>query len=214
MALLALTFALVMLYHGPSFAKWSESGEKVPVRWALKYRRVHVSFDVTNAFTERFRKRLSGGLTSRVVIDLSLRNDQKEEVFQSFRKCELRLDIWDDVLLLRIREESRVLRKTFIAIDDALQACGKVQNFSVGPQALLSGKGNHKLYLRLSLNPVSSELKQRTREFMSNPRGNTGGRPRAFFGAVSQLFTSGARSGGETFYFHSNVLSLPKRGTP
>jgi hypothetical protein len=169
----------------------------------------HAAFSVTSAFTESFRKRLGGGLTSRVLLELALLDAAGAVIASAERGCELRLDVWDDVVHVRVREGAELQTLKFPLIDDALKTCGSVEGAPLGDLALLVRPGDYRLEVRVALNPISPELLERTREFMSNPRGARGGRTRALFGAVARLFRAEAERGGEAFVFRSASLARP-----
>jgi hypothetical protein len=172
-------------------------------------RQVIATFDVTSAFTEQFRKRLNGGILSTVEIEMKLLDADNVEVASSLRRCDLRLDIWDDVLLLRIQDPERTQRKRFIVVDDGIKACGNVDRILIADGALLTRPSGYRLYVAVNLNPVSEELLERSREFSSNPKGGGAGRAPSLLGGVARLFHGDSTAGGETFYFQSQMLVRP-----
>ena len=125
------------------------------------------------------------------------------------RTCEMQLHVWDDVVYTTIRDVSRAQRAAFPLIDDALKACGRV-DVPLVPVEVLNGSTPPRLLVTVALNPVSPELLERTRQFLSDPRGRGTGRPRAFFGAVARLFRSDSEIRGQTFVFRSGYLKAPK----
>lgn len=189
----------------------SEEPAPLAARLGLSAGRVTASFDVTSAFTESFRRKLSGGLTSRVLIEVELVDGSGDDVLKTVRACQLRLDVWEDVLFVGVTDEERTRRKNFLLVDDALRACGVVEALPLAPLDALEPGSRYRLVVRVALNPVSLEVLDRTREFMANPRGTGSGRPRAFFSAVARLFSGESDSGGERFAFRSSLLSLPVR---
>lgn len=168
-------------------------------------------FDVTSAFTEDFRKRLSRGLTSRVFLEMALLDANQTTIVTTLRSCELRVDTWAEVVIVRIQDGARVKRRNIVLIDEALRECGRVEGLVVADMALLTRSFGYRLEVTISLNPVSPELLERTREFTSNPKG-TGSGAKAFFGAVARLFRSGAGAGGESFLFRSPPFGRPPPG--
>ena len=177
---------------------------------------VRARFGVTNVFTESFRKRLAGGLTSRAVLAVELVDPEGTTVVLRRRRCELRLDVWDEIVYVRIQDDKQdTLRRVYKLIDRALKACGTV-DVPLVPLEELTEPGGYTLLVRVALNPVSPELIERSRQFMSNPRGTASGRPQAFFGAVARLFRSESDAGGTVFVFQSDGLArpTPKAGTP
>lgn len=190
----------------------AQTGEAAPLDATLRVvgQTVATRYAVTSAFTEAFRKRLSGGLTSRAVIETALLKPGGEAILVRVRSCELRLDVWDEIVYARILDATRVRRRTYRLIDDALRACGEVDT-ALGEIAALTAATGYRVEVTVALNPVSEELLERTREFTSNPRGTAAGRPRAFFGAVSRLFRAEADARDTTFVFRSAPLSRPVR---
>lgn len=200
----ALGLALVCTLGAPEARA---QGDAAPLSAELRVAAQTISahYDVTSAFTEDFRKRLSGGLTSRVLIETLLLGPDGAPMAARVRSCDLRLDVWDELIYVRIRDTTKVRRRTFRLIDDALRACGLVET-AVGDVAMVRASAGYRVQATVSLNPVSEELLERTREFTSNPRGGADGRPRAFFGAVARLFRSESDIRGTTFVFRSRAL--------
>lgn len=204
-ALLALALLL------PSSSRAQSDVAPLSAKLELEQRMVTASFDVTAAFTERFRKRLAGGLKSQAVILMELVDRQGRSITRQLRKCTLRLDIWDDILFVKIEDGVQITRKAFVLVDSGLKQCGVYHQVPLVDPSLLGAQEGYRLIVRVALNPVSQELLDKTREFTSNPRG-TGGRPRSFFSAVAGLFRSEANAGGATFTFRAGPLEKPKRG--
>jgi hypothetical protein len=196
----------------PAFADDEPAGLDV----ALSRRRnvVQMSFDVTSTFTEEFRKRLSGGLTSLVLMNVALLDQRGDAIVKRTRRCEMRFDIWDEVVHLRTSDGPRIQRKRFPLIEDALRACGVVEQVPLVDSALMRRSSGYRVMVQVALNPVSPELMEKSREFMSNPRGTSSGRPRAFFGAVARFFRSQTGAKADAFVFRSGPLSRPARASP
>lgn len=186
-----------------------EDAAPLTARFALTGRVVNTSFDVTSAFTERFRKRLNGGITSTVEVTIDLIDRQRNRITTARRQCTFRLDIWDDVLEVRIEDADQTVRRRFLVVDDGLKACGMVNQVPIADRALLTRPDGYRVIVTVALNPVSQEMIERSRKFSSNPRG-AGGRPRSLLGGFAELFHSNSDIGGETFVFRSQMLSKPE----
>lgn len=167
-------------------------------------------FDISASFNETFRRRLAGGLTSRVLVEMTVQTDGGTVTAIRARSCKMQLNVWDELVYTTIGEDGKAERTgAFTLIDDALKACGQV-DIPLMPATSLNGRGPSRLWVKVALNPVSEELLERTREFLSDPRGRGTGRPRAFFGAVARLFRSESEVRGQTFSFRSGYLDVPK----
>jgi len=182
--------------------------EPLAVQLRLQDDLVHTQFSVNNAFTEAFRRRLSGGLTSRAVVSVELLDPDSKVIAVRTRRCELRLDVWDDQVYLRIQDGQRVNRRIFTLIDDGLKAYGRI-DIPVMPVERLTAPAGYRVRVRVALNPISTDLLERSRQFTSNPRGTASGSPRSFFGAVARLFRSESDAGATVFEFQSVGLVRP-----
>lgn len=170
--------------------------------------RLIVSYDVTTALTESFRRRFLGGITSRVRIRTLFIDLDGDEIGRFERRCEMRFDVWDEVAFLRLTDDGDDRRLAYRLVDRALQACGELDRVGMVPIEVLPTDG-FRILSEVALNPVSEELLEKTREFMSNPSGTSGGRP-SFFGAIARLFRSNRSAQGESFLFRSPPLEVPE----
>ena len=193
---------------------WSAFAQPERLDARLSYTRVdstdwvNAQFSVTQVFTEAFRRRLAGGLKSRAVLAVDLLDAKGRAIVIRRRKCELKLDVWDDKVYVRIRDEQRLDQRIFVLIENALRACGRV-DIPVIPLERLTAREGYRIRVRVALNPVSPELLERSRQFTSNPSGSASGRPQAFFGAVARWFRSESDAGGTVFVFQSGRLARP-----
>ncbi|NJK89289.1 MAG: hypothetical protein HC923_07695 [Myxococcales bacterium] len=168
--------------------------------------RLEVSFDVTNAFTEAFRRRFLGGITSRARIRTIFVDSSGREFGRFERVCEMRFDVWDELAYVRISDEPDVRSSAYRLVDDALSACGSVDSVDMLPVSVVPLE-SFRVLTEVVLNPVSEELLDKTREFMSNPSGASPSRP-SIFGALARLFRSNDAARGESFLFRSPELRL------
>ena len=204
-----LAVVVLVMSTSPAYSQSDDDASPLEVGLELQQDSVLTSFDVTSAFTDRFRRKLGGGLKSQIVIEMSLRDASDVEVASNIRECQLRLDIWDDLLSVGFREADRQRRQRTSVIDRGLAFCGRVEGARLGRLALLTRGDGYRLHVTVTLNPVSEELLQKTREFLANPRGRPTGGQRTIFGAVSRFFSSNSASGEERFVFLSPPLRRP-----
>jgi hypothetical protein len=106
---------------------------------------VTAELNVTSSFTEQFRKKLGGGLTSRVLIEVVLQDANGNDLSVRVRSCQLRLDVWDDLYYVGVRDGSRQRRGTFASVDEALAACGAVSDFQLVDLELLGSGASYRL---------------------------------------------------------------------
>ena len=184
------------------------------VRLSLVEGGATASFDVTTAFTEAFRRRVTNGLRQTVIVEATLFGPSGAVLGRGLRTCYFKLDVWDDILNVRIREVNRRFERGFTLIDRGLRQCGSVEELRLADAGLLVTEAGYRVEVVVLLNPVDPETLQSAREFMSNPRGTRDSQPRTFFGAVARLFSDERDTGGEEFVFTSRRLPRPRRSSP
>ncbi len=206
----AALLALVLLGAG-SAARADDDPAPIDARLSWVEGAATATFDVTTAFTEAFRRRVTNGLRQTVIIEANLIGPGGAVLGRGLRTCYFKLDVWDDVLSVRIREANRRFERGFTLIDRGLRQCGNVEELRLADAGLLVAEGGYRVEVIVLLNPVDPETLQSAREFMSNPRGTRDSQPRTFFGAVARLFSDDRDTGGEQFVFQSPRLARPRR---
>lgn len=198
--------ALVFLLWGPFGARAQTADAPLEVLVTDSGEAWAVTFDVSAAFTERFRRRLGNGLRNRVLIRVSWLGAEGS-LDEHVRQCEMRRDVWDDVARLRILDQEEEQFRTTQVLEEALKMCGRVQGLVMVDKEEVNGEELQRIQVEVALNPVSPELVERARQFMSNPQG---GNRRTFFNYVARLFQTRESGLGEAFTFLSGPLQLPR----
>lgn len=197
---------------GLSAVALAQEPASLRVRMYTHRGQVRVAYSVVGAFTERFRHRISGGLTSRARLKTVLVDADGVRLGELRRECELRLDVWEDRLYARFTQDGQARLRVFTVVDDALKACGQVDLPIARPGQLRAASGYH-VEVSLDLDPVSKELRDRSRRFTSNPSGS-GSDSQGLFSAVARLFQSNPEVKGQLFLFRSPALPRPRDRSP
>ena len=185
---------------------WADEFTPLPATIGIRGQQLHASFDVSNAFTEGFRQRLSSGLLSQALIEIAVRTTQGKSIGHTQRRCKMRLDMWDDLVRVQLQDgrTTHPVREHPL-IDDGIRSCGVIESIPIlDASTEISPLVSFYLEVTVSLNPISPELLERTREFTANPRGGSMSKSRNFFTAVARLFSSSSQIASETFYFRSS----------
>lgn len=207
-----LQAGLLLVFAGASPFAYG-APKRLEARLTLDRQTVRARFSVLSVFGKAFRRRLTNGLTSRVVLAIELLDPNGETVVVRQRRCDLRFEVWDEQVYVRIQDEEKVGRYIYPRIERSLGVCAEV-DVPLIPIRRLIAAGGYRLRVRVALNPVSPELIERSRQFTSNPRGTASARPQAFFGAVASLFRSESDAGGTVFVFQSERLVRPSSEAP
>lgn len=171
---------------------------------------VTAAFSVAPAFTGEFKKRLSAGIQSRVLVIFELVDSDDRSIAARTRECDMVLDVWEGALFVEVREFDRRRALRLAKIEDGLKACGEVQGATVTERSKLQPGQRYFMKVQVILNPVSQELIEKTREFLANPRGGRPGSSRTFFGAVARFFSSDEEAiGMQELSFLAGPLTRP-----
>lgn len=194
----------------------AEPAQPLTVALSRETDRVVASFSVSSAFTDSFRRRLRGGLESRVDIKTLLLDREGVIVGRGRRQCRLLHPVWEERVYVRVEDDGRPepVVLMFYKAADALAACGIVRSLPVGLVGALALSDGYRLETRVALNPVSEELVERSRQFASNPRGGARGRPNALLGLFARFFGGRDSALGGTFAFSSGPMKRPSYPQP
>lgn len=185
---------------------------RVEVALARQGERIVADLSVRSAFDAPFRRRVAGGLESRVEIETRLLDSGGTLVGRGRRSCKLLYSLWDERVYVSVEDDGRPgpLVRTYGEIEPALSDCGRVRGLPVALAGALTLSTGYRLEARVVLNPVSEELVERSRQFITNPRGGARGRPNAVLGAVAGLFSQEGGALGDTVDFVSWPLARPQ----
>lgn len=203
-------FALALAVLCPIRAA-AQDAAPLTARLATAGDSVVASFDVTDAMTDEFRKRLKNGVKCKVQIGVKL-GDGRKTLASAERICELQLEVWDelvDVSIFDRGEQTAMIRRKLF--DRALRDCGEVHGVPLAPADLLQPNGRYRLEVLVQLNPVSAEQRRRVREFMADPRYGHRTRSRTFFGSVAAFFGVTQELSDDSYLFRSSFLPSPVR---
>ncbi len=201
------------LFGGPARA---EPPEALAVRLRVEEDLVLAEFEIESAFSADFRRRVEGGLESRVEIETELLDRTGSTIGRGARSCKLLYSLWDEEVYVAVEDQGRSSPRLEVhrRVDDALSACGRATGLPVGLAATLALRDGYVLEVRVALNPVSEELVRRSRQFIANPRGGSRGRSSTVLGAVAGLFGPGGGAPFDVSVHRSPPLPRPSARRP
>ncbi len=160
-----------------AFGTWlislSLSAEELPVRKvgvAVSEQRLTVTFSHRDSFTSAVRKKLTSGLTTSVIVELSLeRQGSKKLATYWARTVEITYDLWEDKFIV-VREDSAERRRTVVS--DKGKAVDLAGVLSKVPIASLKGLplGIYRIRAKIETNPVSKEMVTKIRRWLARSR--------------------------------------------
>jgi hypothetical protein len=149
-------------------------------------------------------KKLSSGLPMTIAMRAYVyREGFDTPVALAPRVCRVVYDLWDEVYRVHVSEPERE-RDTAAVLDGVLRLCTDARDLPVVRRPLLEAKQPYFLAVVVDVNPVSPEIVDQMRRWMSRPTGSTGiGPSDALFGSFAQLFVRQIATSDRTLTFRT-----------
>jgi hypothetical protein len=153
-------------------------------------------------------KKLSSGLPMIIAMRAYVyREGQLAPIALATRVCRVVYDLWDEVYRVHLSEPERE-RDQAAVLDGVLRLCTEARDLPVVRRGLLLEGEPYFLGVIVDVNPVSPEIVEQIRRWMSRPTGKTSiGPSDALFGNFVQLFARQIATSDITLAFRTgNVL--------
>jgi len=150
---------------------------------------IRASFSYRDVFTKKVRKKLDSGLPVRVVVQLALERKGKDKPYSYWaRSVEIVYDLWEEDYVLTM-EDDRGRRRTRVATaEEAINLAGVLWRVRAARTARLK-PGTYRFRVLAEVNPVSKEMVDNIRRWLSRPSGGQGSEARSnFFGSFVGIF--------------------------
>lgn len=190
-----------------------EAPPTLATSFEIRSGRLVASMDLTTAYHPELRKKLSNGLTNVIALHFSILPERGDEPIAFFaREIDVLYDVWEESYGVTVKDALTPRgRRLAFANWEALRA------FLVSVKELdivsLSNLGNERWILvsRIEVNPVSQELLDRTREWMTNPASGSrapGTTSRSMLGTMASYLLQRADASGDVHLFRSPPFSV------
>jgi hypothetical protein len=149
-------------------------------------------------------KKLSSGLPMVIAMRAYVyREGEDTPVALAPRVCRVVYDLWDEVFRVHVSEPEHE-RDQAAVLDGVLRICTEPQNLPLVRRNLLAAGSAYFLGVVVDVNPVSPEMIDQMRRWMSRPTGATGiGPGDALFGTFVQLFALRIATSDRTLTFRT-----------
>ena len=123
------------------------------------------------------------------------------------RVCHVVYDLWDEVYRVHVSEPERE-RDQAAVLDGVLRLCTEARDLPIARRRLLAPGQSYFLGVVAEVNPVSEEILEQMRRWMSRPTGSTGiGPSDALFGSFVQLFVRQIATSDKTLTFRTQWVT-------
>ena len=208
LALIACTLASPVAHAQQPVAPSTLPSRQANYAWDKTLLRASFSYrDVVDA---QIAPKLSSGLP--VVIAMRayvFKEGDASPLALAVRACRVTYDLWDEVYRIRVTEPGRPERDTAaVNVEGVLRMCTEARDLPVVDRSLLTAGAPHFLAAIVDVNPISPQMLEQMKRWMSRPTGSTGiGPSDALFGSFAGLFLRQIGTADKTIRFRTQPLT-------
>jgi hypothetical protein len=153
-------------------------------------------------------EKVSSGLPMVIAMRAYLyREGEDAPIELAARICRVTYDLWDEVYRVHVTEPGRD-RDQAAVLDGVVRLCAEARDLPIARRGLLVSGQAYFLGVVVDVNPVSPEIVDQMRRWMSRPTGSAGiGPSDALFGSFVQLFVRQIATSDRTVTFRTQSVT-------
>jgi hypothetical protein len=170
---------------------------------------LRASFSFRDVIDRPMQEKLASGLPTTVAMRAYvLREGEPNPVALAVRTCKITYDLWDEVYRLHISGPGGEKDTAALNLDGVLRQCAEARDLPVAERSLLAAGKPHFLGVIVEVNPVSPQMLEQMRKWVSRPAGSTGiGPTDALFGSFVGLFVKQMGTADRTLRFRTEIVT-------
>lgn len=170
---------------------------------------LRASFSFRDVIDKAMAEKLASGLPTVIAMRAYvLREGEANPVALAVRTCRVVYDLWDEVYRLKISGPGGERDTAALNLDGVLRQCAEARDLPVAEKALLTAGKPHFLGVIVEVNPVSPQMLEQMRKWVSRPAGSTGiGPTDALFGSFVGLFVKQMGTADRTLRFRTQSVT-------
>jgi hypothetical protein len=200
----------LLLFAAQAQAQDKPSQRQASFAWdSTQVLRMTVSYrDILDAVTE---KNLAGGLPTTIVMrGYAFAEDGGNALAATFKSCRVVYDLWNEVYTIAITQsgspDHEVASPT---LEGVLRRCTEADRLPVAARAAFQGKKSIYLAAVVEVNPVSQDMLEKIRRWVSRPFGTATQAPGdALFGSFVGLFVTNIGAAERELRFRTQPVAL------
>jgi hypothetical protein len=184
-----------------SWDKIGPQGQERPV--------LRASFSYRDALDDRIRTKLGQGPTQVIVMRAYVFVEGNDTpIALTGKTCHVAFDPWDEVYSVRVTEPNRTQNLAVVNIEGVVRNCFEAQGLLVADKSLLQLGKPHFLGVIVEVNPISAQMLEQLRRWVSRPMGSTASGPTdAIFGSFAGIFLKQLGSSDKTITFRTQAIT-------
>lgn len=170
---------------------------------------LRASFSYRDALPQSVIDKLSNGLPTVIAMKAYvIPEGGTQPIALAVRSCRVVYDLWDEVYRIRVTSSGGERDLAVINVEGVMRQCAEARDLPVVDKSLLKAGQPYFLGAIVDVNPVSTEMLEQMRRWVSRPTGSTGiGPSDALFGSFVGLFVRSIGTADSTLRFRTQSVT-------
>ena len=170
---------------------------------------LNASFSFRDVIDKAMAEKLASGLPTVIAMRAYvLREGEQNPVALAVRTCRVVFDLWDEVYRIKISGPGGERDTAALNLEGVIRQCAEAKDLPVAEKSLLTPGKPHFLGVIVEVNPVSPQMLEQMRKWVSRPAGSTGiGPGDALFGSFVGLFVKQMGTADRTLRFRTQSVT-------
>jgi hypothetical protein len=221
-ALLATLAALATL-ASPRVTRAEETPLKSPAalperhaQIALEKGVVELSVGFREVIDAQIAKKLESGLPTVVTMRGYLfRESGGDPIALTAKSCRVVYDLWDEVFRIQLVQPGGATSAVAVNVEGVMRNCCEAKKLPLADRASLADDARYFVATLIEVNPVSQEMLDRIKRWVTRPRGGSAiGPGDSLFGSFVGLFVARIGDADRQLAFRTQVFSPPSPPPP
>ena len=183
---------------------------------AIEARVVQLSVPFRDVVDAEISKKLLSGLPTVIALRAYVfREGSAEPVALAARTCRIVYDLWDEVFRIQLIQPGGQSNTVAVNVEGVLRNCAEARKLPLVDRALLRDGTRYFVAALVEVNPVSAEMLDRIKRWVSRPAGATAiGPGDSLFGSFVGLFVTRIESADRRLAFRTQAFLPPNPPPP
>jgi hypothetical protein len=185
-----LVFALTCTVVGNAVAQEEPPPRDVAFEWNASRTQLFVDVRFRDAVDAEIRRKLSRGLPTSIVLTAAVyRVGARDPIATTAQTCKITWHVWDEVFLVENTRPGRIRTTPTSTVAGVLRRCAEALQLPAGTSEQIPFGVSLYMRAKVQINPVSPELLQKIKRWVSRPTGTGTAAPGdALFSTFTGLF--------------------------
>jgi hypothetical protein len=182
----------------------------VPFSWASPRTILRVKLTYRDVVDPEVERKLQSGLPTVIVMRAYLFPDgTNTAVAGTVKSCRIVFDVWDEIYRLQISQPGGEKTEVAPNLEGVLRRCAEATDLPVADRDTLQPGASYFLAAMVEVNPISKEMMDRIRRWVSRPPGASASPGDSLFGSFVGLFVARIGQAERTLSFRTQSIVVP-----